>query len=305
MELTDRFRGCLLGLAAGDAVGTTAEFEDRGTFPLLTDMVGGGTFRLNAGQWTDDTSMALCLATSLVEKGGFDARDQMDRYLRWHETGYFSSTGEAFDIGGTVLAALRKYRRTGEPFAGNDNPLAAGNGCIMRLAPVPMFFFPDIDKAGRFGSESCRTTHGATECLDASRLFARIIVRALSGLPKDDVLFADAGKFVGSSGIQDIARGEFRKKGEKEIVGSGYVVECLEAAMWCFLRKDSFEAAVLTAANLGNDADTTAAVCGQVAGAFYGASGIPSGWLDKLAMRVEITTLADRLLKQATRNKTL
>jgi ADP-ribosyl-[dinitrogen reductase] hydrolase len=249
--------------------------------------------------------MALCLAIRLAERDEFDARDQMERYCRWRDTGYFSSTGAAFDIGGTVRASLEKYRRTGEPFAGNDNPLAAGKGCILRLAPVPMFYFPDIDKAERFASESCRTTHGATECLDASRLFSRIIIRALSGRTKDDALFADGEKFIGSSNIQAIARGEFRRKHEKEIIGSGYVVDCLEAAMWCFLCKDSFEAAILTAANLGDDADTTSAVCGQVAGAFYGASGIPTGWLEKLAMRAKITALADRLLEQATRNKIL
>ncbi|MHB8055687.1 MAG: ADP-ribosylglycohydrolase family protein, partial [Candidatus Aminicenantales bacterium] len=170
MDLTDRFRGCLLGLAVGDAVGTTAEFKGRGTFAPLTDMVGGGPFHLKSGQWTDDTSMALCLASSLVERGGFNARDQMERYIRWSETGYFSSTGKTFDIGRTVKTALDKFRLTGEPFAGEDHPSSAGNGCIMRLAPVPMSFFPDVDRVEHFAAESCRTTHGAAECLDAARL---------------------------------------------------------------------------------------------------------------------------------------
>ncbi|MHB8055708.1 MAG: ADP-ribosylglycohydrolase family protein, partial [Candidatus Aminicenantales bacterium] len=175
-------------------------------------------------------------------------------------------------------------------------------GCIMRLAPVPMSFFPDVDRVEHFAAESCRTTHGAAECLDAARLLARIIVRALSGRPKEDVAFADGEKFLGCSTIQAIARGEFRRKHEKEIMGSGYVVDSLEAAMWCFLRTPSFEAAILAAANLGDDADTTAAVCGQVAGAFYGASGIPAIWLDKLTMRAGITKLADQLLESALRN---
>ena len=95
----DRFRGCLLGLACGDAVGTTVEFKARRMFPPMTDMIGGGPFGLKAGQWTDDTSMALCLASSLVERGTFDPKDQMERYIRWRDQGYWSSTGKCFDIG--------------------------------------------------------------------------------------------------------------------------------------------------------------------------------------------------------------
>ena len=159
----DRFRGALLGLAAGDAVGTAVEFRPRGTFTPVTDMIGGGPFDLSAGQWTDDTSMALCLATSLLECDGFDARDQMDRYCRWHEQGYLSSTGHCFDIGGTIGAALDGYRTSTDPFAGSSDPHAAGNGCIMRLAPIPMFYFPDLDTAGIRSAESSRTTHQAAE----------------------------------------------------------------------------------------------------------------------------------------------
>ena len=147
MDLSERFRGCLLGLAAGDAVGTTVEFKPRGTFAAVTDMTGGGPFRLAPGQWTDDTSMALCLASSLVELRRFDARDQMIRYCRWQSDGYMSSTGACFDIGTTTARALARFRDTGDPFAGSTDPESAGNGCIMRLAPVAMFFFPDEAEA--------------------------------------------------------------------------------------------------------------------------------------------------------------
>ncbi len=297
----DRFRGCLLGLAAGDAVGTTVEFRPRGSFQPLTDLVGGGPFRLQPGQWTDDTSMALCLAVSLVERGGFDARDQMERYVRWANEGYLSSTGACFDIGGTVSSALRSFRQTGEPMAGSTDPHSAGNGCIMRLAPVPMFYYPDMDAAERWAAESSRTTHGAAECLDASRLLARILVRALAGRPKEEVALADGETFAGSPKVEAIARGEYRSKAEAEIRGSGYVIDCLEAALWCFWHTDSFGEAVLCAANLGDDADTTAAVCGQVAGAYYGESGIPAEWLQKVTMGQEIRELADRLAGGAAR----
>jgi ADP-ribosyl-[dinitrogen reductase] hydrolase len=260
-------------------------------------MAGGGPFRLKPGEWTDDTSMALCLATSLVEKNGFDPKDQMDRYRRWWKEGYLSSNGRCFDIGNTVSAALRQYRQTGDPFAGSTDPHSAGNGSIMRLAPVPMFYYPDLGGAVQYAAESSRTTHGAPECLDACRLLAGIIYRALSGTSKEDVLFEETGSFQGERKIMAIARGEYRNKSLGEIRGTGYVVQSLEAALWCFYHTDTFEAAILKAANLGDDADTTAAVCGQVAGAYYGESGIPTKWLDRVAMRLEISALADRLFE--------
>jgi ADP-ribosyl-[dinitrogen reductase] hydrolase len=133
----DQFRGCLLGLACGDAVGTTIEFRHRGSFTPLSDMVGGGPFRLTPGQWTDDTSMALCLAASLTELGCFDAKDQMTRYVRWWQHGYYSSTGACFDIGNTTASALSAFGRTGNPFSGPTHERSLGNGSIMRLAPVP------------------------------------------------------------------------------------------------------------------------------------------------------------------------
>lgn len=295
MELKDRFRGCLLGLAVGDAIGTAVEFRPRGSFKPLTDMVGGGPFHLRPGQWTDDTSMALCLATSLVECNGFNALDQMKRYCRWAETGYLSSTGRCFDIGNTVRLALSRFVKTGDPFAGSSDPGAAGNGSIMRLAPIPMFFHPDIDAAERFAAESSRTTHSSAECIDACRLLARIICRALSGESKEEVVRGDSKTFGGSEKIVAVARGAYEKKSEGEIRGSGYVVDSLEAAMWCFVHANSFRDSILMAANLGDDADTTAAVCGQLAGAYYGALQIPAPWIEQLALREEITELADRL----------
>ncbi len=299
MSSLERFRGTLLGLAAGDALGTTVEFSPRGSFDPLTDMVGGGPFDLEPGQWTDDTSMALCLATSLLECNSFNAQDQMEHYCRWAETGYLScTTGPAFDIGGTVVAALEKYKKSGNPYAGSSDPYSAGNGCIMRLAPVPMFFFPDQDKVEKYAVKSSQTTHATRECIDACRLFGRMICRALLGYSKKEVAIGDSDSFKGAPAIMSIAQGKYLKKEKENIRGSGYVVESLEAALWCFMKTDSYREAILSAANLGDDADTTAAVCGQVAGAYYGVSGIPSDWLDKLAMRQEITQIADGLYER-------
>lgn len=295
MSLTpqDRFRGALLGLACGDAVGTTVEFEPRGSFMPLRDMTGGGPFRLEAGQWTDDTSMALCLAASLLEKG-FDPKDQMDRYCDWYHNGYMSSTGRCFDIGTTVRDSLDDYEDSGNPLSGPTHPHSAGNGCIMRLAAVPMFFYPDREAAVRMAAESSRTTHGTAECLESCRLLAMILCEAFDGSPKESVMAPQSAEPFECEKIADIAAGEWKTKLKPEIRGSGYVVECLEAALWCFHQTDSFEDAILTAANLGDDTDTTAAVCGQIAGAFYGESGIPDGWLQKLAMANEIRKMSDR-----------
>ena len=296
MNLQDRYLGCLLGLACGDAVGTTVEFSPRGSFAPLTGMVGGGPFSLQAGQWTDDTSMALCLAASLVECNDFDARDQMERYVRWLEEGYYSSTGRCFDIGATTSQALHRYKRTGDPFSGSADPYSAGNGSIMRLAPAPLFFYPNRDAAMHYAAQSSRTTHAATECLDACRLLAAILVAAFSGEDKEHALFAQERHIPEdaplSPKIQDIADGAYRHKPIDEIDGSGYVVKSLEAALWCFYTTTSYRDAILAAANLGNDADTTAAICGQVAGAYYGIQSLPTEWLERVALRDEIERLA-------------
>ena len=293
----DRFAGCLLGLAAGDAVGTTVEFRPRGSFQPVRDMVGGGPFRLAPGQWTDDTSMALCLAASLIETNGFDPADQMERYCDWQSNGYMSSTGVCFDIGNTVSAALRRFRETGNPFSGSTDRYSAGNGSIMRLAPIPMYYFQDFSQMLNWAGESSRTTHGAAECIDACRLFGSMLWKALAGKDREEILAVD--KTIGdlSPAIMGIAVGEYIQKSDDEIRGSGYVVHSLEAALWCFYYTESYEAAVLKAVNLGEDADTTAAVCGQIAGAYYGKNAIPSSWLEKLSMRLEIETMANTMFR--------
>jgi ADP-ribosyl-[dinitrogen reductase] hydrolase len=289
-----RWRGCLLGLACGDAVGTSVEFSPRGSFAPVTDMTGGGPFGLAAGEWTDDTSMALCLATSLVYKNGFDATDQMNRYCNWRSTGYMSSNGRCFDIGLTVATALKRYQVTGDPFAGDTDPHTAGNGALMRLAPVPMFYACNAAATWHDAGESTRTTHGAMEAIECSRLFAMLLRNALMGTPKKGLLHFEAPEpFSGK--VAAIARGEFLGKTGQQIRGSGYCVASLESALWAFFSTDSLEEAILAATNLGDDADTTAAICGQLAGAFYGEQAIPGEWLQKLVMREEIARLADEL----------
>lgn len=295
MKEIERFHGGLLGLACGDAVGTTVEFCARGHFYPVTDMAGGGPFSLKPGEWTDDTAMALCLAASLIERSGFDAVDQMTKYCNWMDDGYMSHNGRCFDIGITTRQALRQFQQTGEPFSSATHPQSAGNGCIMRLVPIPLFFYPHRDAVIEMSGQSSRTTHGAEECIEASRLFGAILFQALAGATKEHLLFGHGFSDITSKTIQAIARGDYRTKSRDDLRGSGYVVESLEAALWCFGQTDDFKEAILLAVNLGDDADTTAAICGQIAGVYYGESGIPAEWRQLLAMKDEMITLADQL----------
>lgn len=297
-SLKERYVGALLGLACGDAVGTSVEFKPRGTFPPVVDMTGGGPFGLKPGQWTDDTSMALCLAESLVTRGKFDPKDQMRRYLSWWQEGYLSSTGECFDIGITVRSALARFRASGDPYNGSSDPRTAGNGSLMRLVPVVLFAFPDVQAAIAFAAESSRTTHGAPEAIESCQLLAGILCGILNGVPKDK-LFATLTYKPSQSKLVELATGSFAPKHRNDVRGSGYCVESLEASLWCFLNTDDFESAVLTAVNLGEDADTTGAIVGQVAGAYYGSLAIPEKWRSLLTMASNIEDLAGKLYDRA------
>lgn len=298
----DRCRGAVLGLAVGDALGTTLEFHLRDHFPPLTGMIGGGPFELPPGHWTDDTSMTLCLAESLVESNGFDPVDQMRRYVRWWREGHNSSTGFCFDIGNTTAEALRRFEETGEPYSGDTHPGTAGNGSLMRIAPVALRFACAPREAVARAADSSRTTHSAAEAVDACRWFASLLVGALAGIQKARLLSPDfVPKGVDwqeaplTPAIESIKGGSFTTKGRSAIKSSGYVVHTLEAALWAFHSTDTFAEGALLAVNLGDDADTVGAVYGQIAGAYYGAEAIPENWRTALHRHDDIVSLADRL----------
>lgn len=302
MNEQDRCVGALLGLAVGDSLGTTLEFKAPGTFAPITDMVGGGPFRLLAGQWTDDTSMALCLAESLIECRQFDAADQMGRYLRWYREGYWSSTGKCFDIGNITRIALESFERTAKPFAGSIDPQSAGNGSLMRLAPIPIYFRDTPDMAIAHAGESSRTTHATRAALDACRYFAGLLIGAINGVRKEELLAPAYHPVRGQwqpgrldEAIYEVACGSFLKREPPAIRGTGYVVQSLEAALWAFSRSTDFRSGALLAVNLGEDADTTGAIYGQLAGAHYGATAIPLEWRNKIALHDEVESLAKRL----------
>lgn len=285
----DRALGSLLGLAVGDALGTTVEFKPRGSFPPMTDLVGGGVFHLKPGQWTDDTSMALCLADSLIACDGLDQRDLAERFLRWRTRGENSVTGKCFDIGRATSDALARFAANGDPVAGSTDPFDGGNGSLMRLAPIAVRF-RDTAAAQNEARRQSEVTHASPECLDACSFFAELLIEAIEGIDKETLL-APRDRTL-TPKIAGIAAGAWREKKVGQISSSGYVVHTLEAALWCVHNSNNFHDAVLRAANLGNDADTVAAVTGQLAGALWGLSGIPVAWLDKLAWRDELMARA-------------
>ncbi len=270
------------------------EFSSRGTFPPVKDMKGGGVFRLKPGEWTDDTSMALCLATSLAERGGHDPIDQMNRYVNWWKHGYMSSNGRCFDIGGTTRTSLARFVSTREVYSDADEH-TSGNGALMRLAPIPMYYLDNAEAVWLYAGESTRTTHGSREAIECSQLFAMMLRTALLGGTKEAVL-KTAPLVPLSPKVDAISRGMYKRKPLKKIKGSGYCVQSLEAALYCFHRTSTFDDAVLAAANLGDDADTTAAITGQIAGAFYGVKNIRQKWRSKIVMKNDIMDIAGSLI---------
>ena len=246
--------------------------------------------------------MALCLAESLIETKSFDPLDQIKKYLRWYRDGYMSSTGKCFGVGRATARALHEFERTGNPYSGSEDSRSAGNGSLMRLAPVPLFFAWNTAAAMEMSGESSRTTHGAKTCIDACRHFGGLIAGIIRGTGKAELLSERYSPIEGywtrqplHPEIAEIAEGSFKRKKPPDIAGSGYVVKTLEAALWAFHHTQSFEEGCLAVVNLGDDADTTGAVYGQVAGAYYGSDGIPEKWKAKIAFRDFIESTADRL----------
>jgi ADP-ribosyl-[dinitrogen reductase] hydrolase len=302
----DRAQGALLGLAVGDALGATLEFSARDSTGRLTDLVGGGPFGLAPGQWTDDTAMALALGESLINHPFLSEEDLMQRFVAWRDTGVYSCTGTCFDIGITTSRALSRFRDSGDPIAGSCDPRTAGNGSLMRLAPVAVRHWRNSQAPDGAGDaltllddiaiRQSRTTHGAPEAIDACRLFARMLAGAIAGQARHAILQERHG-LGAEPAIATIISGSWRGKPRERIASSGYVTHSLEAALWAVGSTGTFEEAVLAAANLGDDADTTAAITGQLAGALYGASAIPKNWLARLAWEPRIRSLATALFE--------
>ena len=286
-----RLKGCILGLAIGDAMGAPVEFMKRGTFEPVTAYRSGGKFRLNAGEWTDDTAMALCLAQSLIESKGFDPIDQLDKYIKWIDTGYMSCTGKMVGLGKTCMRSLIRYRSKGQAYTGLKHEKFSGNGSLMRLAPICIYYADNLDKAVHYAVLSSKTTHGSPIAIDCCRYFAYIIVHLLNGLEKD-MLFSN--EFIAGvyryflddplhDELNSIIRCEFTSKCANEIQSSGYAIHSLEASLWSFHHTHTFEEAILKSVNLGDDSDTVGAITGQMVGAYYGVDGVSNEWISGLS----------------------
>ena len=295
-----RARGALVGLAVGDALGTTNEFKVVGTFTPSTGMVGGGAFQLEPGQWTDDTSMALCLADSLLAQGRYDSFDVMERYERWHSEGYRSSTGVCFDIGNQVSRALWDFRAHPRVPVDAVRTTSAGNGAIMRLAPVVIAGFEhrEIREIVATAGLSARETHYSVEAEAATEVFAALLVGALLGWAPEHIInvgWASTGPAFDEMAARVISTDPAERAAwEKDT--SGYIVNGLRLAVHGLLDFGSFDEAVLAIANMGGDADTNAAIYGQLGGAYFGVEAIPASWRSTLYQGEEIDALARALV---------
>lgn len=310
----DKMRGAFVGLAVGDALGAPVQFLERGTFPRVTGMRGGAFGTLPAGTYTDDTAMALCLAESLYRLRRCDADDQMERYADWILYGHMSSIDQAFDIGQCTMTAIYAYLRARK--AGTHEPgrrygctydQSAGNGSIMRLAPVPIVTLAlDFTTAMHWAATSSRVTHAHPEAVDGARFLTALVRSALivDGGERPDAdrrWVIDSQGYVTNFLATDKIKGLVDELGKLEaakvrtVPDSTYVYDTLKAAVWAFVNTTSFEECLLTAVNLGGDADSIGAVAGQIAGAFYGYSAIPGKWIDVLARRTLVEDAATRL----------
>ena len=291
MSVRNRQKGCMYGLAIGDALGAAIEFKMLGEFQPVTCYRGFGPFGLLPGQWTDDTSLALALADSLAN--GWDVKDQLEKYLSWFQTGKYSVNGMCFDIGNTTRQALDGFERNGTIWA-SDDQANSGNGSIMRLAPVAIKYH-DSQHAINYLVDSSRTTHGSRQATSGCAALGMMLVELINGSSKEKALNIDFREMIELSPlIQKVVDGSYKQ--EKTFTGSGWVVESLESALWAFNTSNSFEETVLKAVNLGNDSDTTGAVAGQLAGAYWGYDKIPQNLIDGLACKDIIDKYLDPIL---------
>ncbi len=301
--MLDRYIGSMIGLAIGDALGAPVEFKRRDQYDWITEFKSGGTWQLEAGQWTDDTSLALCLADSFIEKQKFDAQDQMERYTAWWRKGHNSSTGQCFDIGNTTFQALSIYEKNKtDPLCGLTDEMSAGNGSIMRLAPAALFYADNTRSAVEWCGKTSKTTHSHKACVDACRYYSGLIIGALKSVPKKELLdgmYHPLGNYWQGGGldqnVKDVAEGSYKTKQRKLLGNTSYIIHTLECALWAFYRSESFEEGAILAVNLGGDTDTIGAVYGQLAGAYYGIENMPKRWVEKLHDSIHIKAVATAL----------
>lgn len=293
--LRDRYRGVLLGKAAGDALGATLEFMSldaiREQYGELRDIIGGGWLNLPAGEITDDTQMALCIAQSIVERQGFDPEDISRKFVEWYQS-------NPPDIGNTTRHALRlleqgvAWDEAGEQTHIDLRPRDASNGSVMRCAPVSLLARLDPQENARYSADSSRVTHANPLCTESCVALNAAIATLLNDPHANPLAVAM------NATSNDTVRGALLSvpsQSAESLDAGGYVLATMQSAFWAVTTQHSLEEAVVAAVNLGQDADTTGAVAGALAGARWGASAIPDRWLDVLIARDELIALADAI----------
>ena len=294
----DKRVGCLLGGIVGDAFGSPYQFRPRGSYDITPDMEPCTCFEVPAGAFTDDGAMMLCLARSLTVRGGFDEVDQMRRYHRWLEEGYMSSVDEAFDIGGTTTVAVTEWAATRPavgPFGLTDED-SKGNGGIMRLGPILVFYHERHDECVEYARRSSAVTHATVECMDCAALMAHVLFKLLNGATRAEAL--DNADFeVSTPVVRALCAGEYKAKTRDQISTSGYVAHTLKAALWALHRAESYEDGVMTLARMGSDVDMVCCVFGQLAGALWGAGAVPERWVDALLKKDMVVAVVQGLVK--------
>lgn len=290
-------RAAIFGHVMGDALGVPVEFVSRQKLQdcPVSDMAGGGMRGYPAGTWSDDSSMTLCALESLIQCKGFDGADMMGRFARWAEEGYMTAAGHAFGIGRTTDAAICRFLDDEDfPVYGGTGEKDNGNGSLMRMLPVVLFNYfckpdeTDVQKLERVYRAS-QLTHAHGRSLVACGIYAFVAEALLNVSARSSVLAgmkkaaACYREHVEFSHFARLFSGDFPALPVEAIRSSGYVVDTLEAALWCLLNSDTYRRCVLKAVNLGGDTDTIAAIAGGLAGILYGEAALPDAWLAKLA----------------------
>jgi ADP-ribosylglycohydrolase len=315
-----RIKGSIFGVAVVDALGGPVEFQPRGSFQPVTHFMHNDTFDVPPGTWTDDTSMTLCLAQSLIaSNGNFIPQAAIRNYIKWYENGYLSAIDECFDIGSGTRQALMiwKHYFDRSPDIREDDPsgheggqpqidkalkreMFCGNGSLMRVAPIGLVYFRDMDRALSYAALSSDATHPYPTCAECCRIYTGLIVRAMNGASKEDlakefasIVFTDVKVKQRLDRYSSLS--DWENTDEDDIKSSGYVLSTLEAALWAFFTTSTFESGAVKVVNLGDDADTVGAVYGGLAGAYYGIQQIPAEWIAGLQKKDVVEEIASGL----------
>ena len=292
-----RFRGVMLGASIGDAMGVTNEMRDRQHTTPMSDLIGGGICDIAPGGWTDDTAMLLCVSESLITKHGFDANDQMDRFVRWWRYGYMTCAGRTYDVGNTTRLALFSYIQTGNPFSGVQSSHSAGNGALARVAPIGLYYATQLDMIDQMAAYSSMLTHATIHSIDACRYVAWLVSQFVNGVSKEDALSAVWPYSPLCAEIAQLINPNRNMRDVADMDASSYVVDMLEIVLWALRTHHDFASGLVALANAGGLTTTSCTLYGALAGALYGDDGIPSQWITQLAHREKIEWYAEELLR--------